>query len=183
MARGWGKEEDFEDDPEDGSSRFRAPPEKSSPYITPEGYSRLKAEYDHLWNERRPEVVRALTAAAAEGDRSENAEYHYRKKELREIDRRVRYLQTRLPDLKVAEQKPANPDRVYFGAVVELSDDQGETKIYRVVGPDETDAAQGRISIDSPLARALLNHEVGDVVLVRLPNRATEFEIMAVSYP
>ncbi|TDU30758.1 transcription elongation factor GreB [Panacagrimonas perspica] len=182
MARGWGKEEDFED-AEDGSERFREAPAKASPYVTTEGYARLKAEYEELWSVRRPETVRALTAAAAEGDRSENAEYQYRKKELREIDRRVRYLQKRIPDLKVAGQKPARPERVYFGAVVELAPEQGDPKTYRIVGPDETDATQGRISIDSPLARALLNHEVGDVVLAKLPGGAIEFEILSVGYP
>ena len=181
MARGWGKEEDF-DDAEDGSERFRAAPAKASPYVTVEGYARLKAEYEELWSVRRPETVRALTAAAAEGDRSENAEYQYRKKELREIDRRVRYLQKRIPDLKVAGQKPAQPERVYFGAQVELAGEDGESRCYRIVGPDETDATQGRISIDSPLARALLNHAVGDVVLARLPGGATEFEILKVEY-
>lgn len=183
MARGWGKEEDFEGDAEDGSARFRTPGSKPSPYVTEEGYARLKAEYDQLWSVRRPEVVRALAAAAAEGDRSENAEYQYRKKELREIDRRVRYLQVRLPDLKVVAQKPARLDRIYFGAVVDLADEGGEEKTYRIVGPDETDAAQGRISIDSPLARALLNHEVGAVVAVRLPAGAKEFEILSIRYP
>lgn len=182
MARGWGKEEDF-DDPEDGSERFREAPARPSPYVTPEGYARLKAEYEQLWSVRRPEVVKALTAAAAEGDRSENAEYQYRKKELREIDRRVRYLQRRIPELKVAGARPASPERVYFGAEVELAGPDGEARRYRIVGPDETDAAQGRISIDSPLARALLSHEVGDVVLAKLPGGASEFEITSVAYP
>lgn len=181
MARGWGREEDFED-AEDGSERFREAPAKASPYVTVEGYARLKAEYEELWSVRRPETVRALTAAAAEGDRSENAEYQYRKKELREIDRRVRYLQKRIPELKVAGQKPAQPDRVYFGALVELAAEDGDPKRYRIVGPDETDATQGRISVDSPLARALLNHEVGDVVLARLPGGEVEYEILSVRY-
>lgn len=181
MARGWGKEEDFTDS-EDGSERFRVAPARASPYITAEGYARLKAEYEQLWSGRRPEVVRALAAAAAEGDRSENAEYQYRKKELREIDRRVRYLQVRLPELKVAGQKPAQPERVYFGAWVELADEAGQTRTYRIVGPDETDAAQGRISVDSPLARALLNREVGEVVNARLPGGETEFELLSVRY-
>lgn len=181
MARGWGKEEDF-DDAEDGSERFRMPGARPSPYITAEGYARLKAEYDELWSGRRPEVVRALAAAAAEGDRSENAEYQYRKKELREIDRRVRYLQVRVPDLKVAGQTPGNPDRVYFGAWVEMTDAAGQTRTYRIVGPDETDAGQGRISIDSPLARALLNREVGEVVTAKLPGGEAEFEIVSVRY-
>lgn len=183
MARGWGKEGDFEADAEDGSERFRVPPRKPSPYVTPEGYARLKDEYEQLWSVRRPEVVRALAAAAAEGDRSENAEYQYRKKELREIDRRVRYLQMRIPDLKVAGQKPAEPGRVYFGAEVEVAGPDGDEKRFRIVGPDETDAAQGRISIDSPLARALLNHEAGDVVLARLPAGPAEYEILSVRYP
>ena len=98
-------------------------------------------------------------------------------------DRRVRYLQTRIPDLKVAGQKPADPGRVYFGAEVEVAGPDGEEKRFRIVGPDETDAAQGRISIDSPLARALLNHEVGDVVLARLPAGPAEYEILSVRYP
>lgn len=183
MARGWGREEDFTDDAEDGSERFRVAPARASPYVTPEGYARLKDEYEQLWSQRRPEVVRALTAAAAEGDRSENAEYQYRKKELREIDRRVRYLQKRIPELKVADQKPAHPERVYFGAEIGLAGPDGEEKTYRIVGPDETDAAQGRISVDSPLARALLNHEVGDAVLARLPGGDTEYEILTVRYP
>jgi transcription elongation factor GreB len=181
LARGWGKEDDF-DDPEDGSVRYRPPGEASSPYITPEGYDRLKAEYEQLWSVRRPEVVRALAAAAAEGDRSENAEYQYRKKELREIDRRVRYLQTRIPILKVASQAPAEPSKVFFGASVTLADHAGEEKTWRIVGPDETDAAHGRISVDSPMARALLRREEGETVRVVLPGGEAEFEIVEVRY-
>lgn len=181
MARGWGKEEDYQD-AEDGSERFRLPGASSSAYITAEGYAVLKAEYEQLWSGRRPEVVRALTAAAAEGDRSENAEYQYRKKELREIDRRVRYLQTRLPMLKVAGHAPSDRKRVYFGAWVEIATEDGASRTYRIVGPDETDATQGRISIDSPLARALLHREVGEVVVARLPAGETEFELMSVRY-
>jgi transcription elongation factor GreB len=181
MARGWGSEEDFQD-AEDGSERLREAPVRASPYITTEGYARLKAEYEDLWSVRRPEVVRALTAAAAEGDRSENAEYQYRKKELRELDRRVRYLQKRIPELKVAGARPAHPERVYFGADIECAGPDGQTRRYRIVGPDETDAAQGLISVDSPMARALLNHEAGDVVLARLPGGDTEVEILAVEY-
>lgn len=152
-------------------------------HITRAGYDKLKAEYDHLWRERRPEVVRALAAAAAEGDRSENAEYIYRKKELREIDRRVGYLQRRLPDLKIVESRPTDISRIYFGAVVELVDDEGEERIYRIVGGDETDAATGAISIDSPLAKALLKKQEGEVVRVQLPGGEVELEIVAVRYP
>jgi transcription elongation factor GreB len=154
----------------------------SSAYITPEGYSRLKAEYDQLWSIRRPEVVRALAAAAAEGDRSENAEYIYRKKELREIDRRVRYLQKRLPALKVANQLPADRSRVFFGARVVVEDEQGARRSYRIVGPDETDAKIGDISVDSPLARALLKKEEGETVSAHLPGGEQEVTIVAVSY-
>lgn len=165
-------------------SRWRPPnPEIASVHITRAGYDKLKAEYDHLWRERRPEVVRALAAAAAEGDRSENAEYIYRKKELREIDRRVGYLQRRLPDLKIVESRPTDTSRIYFGAVVELVDDEGEERIYRIVGGDETDAATGAISIDSPLAKALLKKQEGEVVRVQLPGGEVELEIVAVRYP
>lgn len=178
MARGWGREEDFSPDREES----RPAPTHRSAYITAEGYTGLKAEYDQLWTVRRPEVVRALAAAAAEGDRSENAEYIYRKKELREIDRRVHYLQKRLPELKVVTTKPSDATQVFFGAWVEMTDESGETKTYRIVGPDETDAAQGRISVDSPLARALLKRKPGDVVTARLPGGETEFEILSVRY-
>lgn len=178
MAKGWGKESDFNSDDEDTP----AAPLKSSPYITAEGYTRLKVEYDQLWNVRRPEVVRALSAAAAEGDRSENAEYIYRKKELREIDRRVRYLQKRLPELKVVSTKPTDASRVFFGATVTVSDDAGVEKTYRIVGADETDASCGMISVDSPLARALLKKSEGEQALALLPGGEKEFEILAVNY-
>lgn len=163
-------------------SRWRAPAEKSSPYVTREGYERLKREYAQLWNVRRLEVVRALAAAAAEGDRSENAEYIYRKKELREIDRRVRYLQQRIPALKVVSELPADRSRVFFGAVIEVEDASGERKTYRIVGPDEADAARGQISLDSPLARVLLKKQAGEIVVAPLPGGGQELEIVAVRY-
>ena len=181
MARGWGKE-DSPSDLEAHVARFKPTGPKSSPYITREGYDRLKAEYHELFSVRRPEVVRALSAAAAEGDRSENAEYIYRKKELREIDRRVRYLQKRIPDLKVVDHTPADAKRVFFGARVTIADEKGDEKAYRIVGPDETDAAKGLISVDSPLARALLKHAEGEVVTAQLPGGAAEIEIVAVRY-
>jgi transcription elongation factor GreB len=180
VARGWGRE-DAPTDLEAHVSRYRPPQPRSSPYITAEGYARLKAEYHELFNVRRPEVVRALSAAAAEGDRSENAEYIYRKKELREIDRRVRYLQKRIPDLKVVDTKPAEAARVFFGAWVRIDDGQG-ARTYRIVGPDETDAGRGLISVDSPLARALLKRQEGEVVTAQLPGGEAEVEILAVSY-
>lgn len=163
-------------------SRWRPPQEKSSPYITADGHARLKAEFEQLWRRRRPEVVKALAAAAAEGDRSENAEYQYRKKELREIDARLKYLTTRLEEVKIVAPARIDDGRVYFGAWVELIDGIGGQRRYRIVGADEIDAGQGWISLDAPVARALLGKAEGDVVRVRLPAGEVELEITAVRY-
>ena len=163
--------------------RWRPPQEKGTALVTPEGHARLKAELDDLWRVRRPVVVRALAAAAAEGDRSENAEYTYRKKQLGEIDRRVRYLSKRLQELRVVDTAPSDPGAVYFGAVIEVEDtDSGECATYRIVGPDETDAARGWISIDSPLARALLKKRVDDEVDVELPGGRRRYAIASIDY-
>ena len=162
-------------------SRYRPPAPRKSPYITPQGMQRLQAEQKAIWLRRR-EVVVALSAAAAEGDRSENAEYIYRKKELREIDRRIRYLQKRLPDLKVVDQKPANDDRVFFGATIHLEDENESTQAYRIVGPDEFDREAHFISIDSPLARALLKRELGEEVKVQVPGGKHDYLITKISY-
>lgn len=164
-------------------SRWRPPSPSSTAIITREGFEKLKAELDHLWHTLRPEVVKALAAAAAEGDRSENAEYTYRKKQLGEIDRRVRYLSKRIPSLKVAEGAPADRDAVFFGASIELENvDSGESVLYRIVGPDETNARLGWISIDSPLARAALKKRVDDEFAAELPGGRTHFVIVGVSY-
>ncbi len=141
-----------------------------------------KPSTDQLWSVRRPEVVRALSAAAAEGDRSENAEYIYRKKELREIDRRVRYLQQRIPKLNVVGQLPADRSRVFFGATVEVEDASGARHAYRIVGPDEANAAAGDISIDSPLARAALKKQEGENFTASLPGGEQELTILSVTY-
>lgn len=165
-------------------SRWRPPQPKSTALITPEGHARLKAEMDELWRVRRPEVVRALSEAAAEGDRSENAEYTYRKKQLGEIDRRVRYLSKRLENLRVVDTVPSDPEAVFFGATVALEHvETGEISRYRIVGPDETDAERGWISIDSPMARALLKKRVDDEFEVELPGGRHGFAIVAVGYP
>ena len=164
-------------------SRWRPPPEKSTAIITRAGYERLREEFNELWKVRRPEVVKALSEAAAEGDRSENAEYIYRKKQLGEIDRRVRYLGKRLESLKVAEDKPSDPTAIYFGARFELENaDSGELVRYRIVGPDETDAGQGWISVDSPLARAVLRKRIDDEFEVELPLGKSSFVVVSVSY-
>ena len=164
--------------------RWRPPGEHSTALITREGFERMKAELDDLWRVKRPEIVRALSAAAAEGDRSENAEYIYRKKQLGELDRRVRYLSKRVPSLKVVEAAPTDRDAVFFGASVELEDaGTGESLRYRLVGPDETDPTRGDISIDSPVARALLKKRVDDEVEVQLPSGPRRVVIVDVTYP
>ena len=164
-------------------SRWRPPSPSSTAIITRDGFEKLKTELDHLWHTLRPEVVKALAAAAAEGDRSENAEYTYRKKQLGEIDRRVRYLSKRIPSLKVAEGAPADRGVVFFGASIELENaDSGETLRYRIVGPDETDARLGWISIDSPMARAVLKKRVDDEFEAELPGGRTRFIIIEVTY-
>ncbi len=155
--------------------------EKSSPYITPRGYLRLQQELNALWLRRR-DVTMHLAAAAAEGDRSENAEYIYRKKELREIDRRIRYLQKRLPQLKVVHDMPANREQVFFGARVTLENDQGETMIYRIVGADEYDQDKGHISVDSPLAKALLKKKLDEEVRVETPKGHSRYLLVAIAY-
>ena len=138
-------------------------------YITAQGFERLNNEMVFLWKKKRPEIVRALADAAAEGDRSENAEYIYRKKELRETDRRIRYLERHLKDIKVVRDKPADQSKIYFGAKVELEDLEGELKTYRIVGGIEAGHTPGEISMFSPVAKALLGKQVDDEVVVHLP--------------
>lgn len=162
-------------------SRYRPPQPKASPYITREGYEALQQEEKTLW-QRRKQVTLALSAAAAEGDRSENAEYIYRKKELREIDRRIHYLQKRLPDLKIVDSIPDNPRQVFFGAWITLQDEQDEEHTYRIVGPDEFDTRKEYISMDSPMARALIKKEIEDEVVVQTPKGAIHYWIIDVRY-
>lgn len=162
-------------------SRYRAPSGPSTAIISEPGYNNLKNEEKALWVKRR-EVTTALSAAAAEGDRSENAEYIYRKKELREIDRRVRYLQKRLAVVKVVREQPGDPSKVFFGATVELEDEQGVRSSVRIVGPDEIDPSQSYISIDSLMARALLKSSVGDEIAVEAPKGKTLYTIESIEY-
>ena len=163
-------------------SRYRPPRKPGSPYITQAGRDRLKEEFDYLWREKRPQVTQAVSEAAAQGDRSENAEYIYGKKQLREIDSRIRFLTKRLEVLQVVERLPSDQSAVYFGAWVELENVEGELSCYRIVGADEYDMAPNYISIDSPMARALLKKRAGDVVSVKGPSSAVEFEIITVRY-
>jgi len=160
--------------------RWRPPAPASSPYITPAGFASLQKELEEIWLRRR-DVVKALAAAAAEGDRSENAEYIYRKKELGGLDRRIRYLQKRLPALNVVRDQP-DGGAVYFGAYVEVCNESGDTTMYRIVGPDETDAKTSAISMDSPLAKALHKKCVDDEVDVVIGDTKTTLAILSIRY-
>jgi len=160
--------------------RWRAPAPESSPYITPAGFAALQRELDDIWLRRR-DVVKALAEAAAEGDRSENAEYIYRKKELGGLDRRIRYLQKRLPALNVVREHPKG-DAIYFGAIVELRDNTGAIHSYKIVGPDETDARKSAISMDSPLAKALLAKRVDDEVVLDTEDKRVVMNVISIRY-
>jgi len=154
---------------------------KSSPYITDNGMKVLNKELEQLWVRRR-HVVQALSAAAAEGDRSENAEYIYRKKELRGLDRRIRYLQKRMPDLQVVSHSPDNEGKIYFAAWVTLETEQGDEVEYRIVGPDEIDHQKGNISVDSPMGKALLAKQVDDEVKITVQGNSKTFYIVTIRY-
>jgi len=160
--------------------RWRAPAPESSPYITPAGFTALQRELEDIWRRRR-DVVKALAEAAAEGDRSENAEYIYRKKELGGLDWRIRYLQKRLPVLNVVREHPKG-DAIYFGAIVELRDDTGATHSYKIVGPDETDARKSAISMDSPLAKVLLAKRVDDEVVLDTSDKSVVMSVISIRY-
>ena len=162
--------------------RYRPPTPQGSKYITPEGAAELKRELDHLWRVKRPEVTRAVAEAAAQGDRSENAEYIYGKKQLAEIDRRVRFLRKRLDGMRIVADQPASADRIYFGAWFEVRDEHGATMTYRVVGPDEASAAPEYLSMDAPLGRAVMGKSLHDVVEVRTPEGARKLEITVIRY-
>src|SRR5262245_2978920 len=162
--------------------RYRPPQKAGSKFVTPAGAQKLREELDFLWRKKRPEVTRAVQEAAAQGDRSENAEYIYGKKQLREIDSRVRFLRKRLEGMTVVDKPPSDPSRVYFGAWVKLEDDGGAAAEYRIVGPDEFDPAKNWISMDSPLARALMRKAVDDEVAVEMPNARKSYVVVAIRY-
>jgi transcription elongation factor GreB len=166
-------------------SRYRPPTPPGSKYITPEGAKRLRDELDGLWHDERPRVTAAVAEAAAQGDRSENAEYTYGKKRLHEIDRRVRFLRKRLEGMTIVDPLAAlgrrDPERIYFGAWVQIVGDRAP-RWHRLVGPDEFDMAEDYISMDSPLGRSLLGKRRGDAVSVALPGGATTFTVAAVGY-
>ena len=163
-------------------TRYRKSEPPGSKFATPEGARRLREELDRLWRVERPQVTKAVQEAAAQGDRSENAEYIYGKKQLREIDRRVRFLRKRLDGLVVVARPPDDRDRVYFGAWVRLEDESGEETELRIVGPDEIDPARRHVSMDSPLARALMRRRVDDEFSVEIPGGRRTYVVTAIRY-
>jgi transcription elongation factor GreB len=162
--------------------RYRPPRPAGSPYITPEGEAALRTELHELWKVERPEVTKAVSAAAANGDRSENGDYIYGKKRLREIDSRVRFLRKRLDALQVVEGPLGDRSKAWFGAWVTLEDEAGEEQVWRIVGPDEFDVSQGKISCDSPLGRALLGKEIDAEVRLETPAGHTTWVLTGVTY-
>jgi transcription elongation factor GreB len=154
-----------------------------SKYITPAGAARLRAELEQLWRHERPLVTAQVAAAAAQGDRSENAEYIYGKRRLREIDRRVRFLRSRLDQMKIVDRPPSDRDRIFFGARVTLETESGERLRYRIVGPDELDMGADHISMDAPLGRALLGKALEAQIELTLVAGLRRYTILAIEYP
>ncbi|HXW10935.1 MAG TPA: transcription elongation factor GreB [Steroidobacteraceae bacterium] len=163
-------------------TRYRTPQAPGSRYSTPEGARRLRDELDQLWRVQRPQVTRAVQEAAAQGDRSENAEYTYGKRQLREIDRRVRFLRKRLEGMVVVSRPPDDRSRVFFGAWVTVEDECGERQSLRIVGPDELDPARRYVSMDAPLARALMGKRVDDEVTIDVPGGRKGYVVVEIRY-
>ncbi len=181
MSKAFTKEDDL--GPDDGDEEPPEPAQPSGPqYITPEGFKRLSDEMDKLWRVERPRVTHEVEAAAALGDRSENAEYIYGKRRLREIDRRLRFLKKRLERVTVVSERPDDPMRVFFGAFVTLRDEDDKETTYRLIGADEIDLEKRWISLESPIGKALIGKRVGDVVTVRRPKGEVDLEIVSVRF-
>ena len=162
--------------------RYRPPRASGSPYITPEGEAALRAELHALWKVERPEVTKAVSAAAANGDRSENGDYIYGKKRLREIDSRVRFLRKRLDALTVVREPLGERNKIWFGAWVTIEDEAGEEQRWRIVGPDEFEVSEGRISCDSPLGRALLGKPIDAEVAIQTPEGVMHWSVTKIEY-
>ena len=162
--------------------RYRPPRRRGSNYITPEGERALREELHRLWKVERPQVTSAVHEAAKNGDRSENGDYIYGKRRLREIDSRVRFLNKRLDELQVVDRPPGDRDKIYFGARVTLEDDAGDEFQWRIVGPDEFDLANGKLSMDSPMARSLLGKGLDDEIVVRSPSGERIYYVTAIRY-
>jgi transcription elongation factor GreB len=162
--------------------RYRPPRQRGSRYITPEGEAALRAELHQLWKIERPQVTHVVHEAAKNGDRSENGDYIYGKRRLREIDSRVRFLNKRLDELEVVKRAPDDPSKIRFGAWVTLEDEQGEERRWRIVGPDEFDLGAGKLSMDSPMARALLGKSLDDEIVVHSPTGQHVYYVTAIGY-
>ena len=162
--------------------RYRPPRQRGSKYITPEGEQLLRDELHQLWKVERPVVTNAVHEAAKNGDRSENGDYIYGKRRLREIDSRVRFLNKRLDELEIVQRPPDNTEKIFFGAWVTLEDEAGEEKRWRIVGPDEFDLGAGKLSMDSPMARSLLGKGLDDEIVVRSPSGEQVYYVTVISY-
>jgi transcription elongation factor GreB len=162
--------------------RYRPPRRRGSRYITPEGEQALREELHQLWKVERPQVTSAVSEAAKNGDRSENGDYIYGKRRLREIDSRVRFLNKRLDELEVVDRAPDDTGRIFFGAWVTLEDEAGEERCWRIVGPDEFDLAEGKLSMDSPMARSLLGKSLDDEVVVSTPSGEQHYYVTDIRY-
>ena len=164
-------------------SRYRPPRPKSSPYITPEGAANIRSEIRQLWKVERPEITQVVHEAAKNGDRSENGDYIYGKRRLREIDSRVRFLTKRLEEVKIIEDKPRDPSKVFFSAWVTIMDQSDKTsEHYRLVGPDEIEASKNLVSVDSPMSQALLGKSIGEEIVVKTPSGERYLKITDIKY-
>lgn len=162
--------------------RYRPPRQRGSRYITPEGEQALREEVHQLWKVERPKVTDAVHEAAKNGDRSENGDYIYGKRRLREIDSRVRFLNKRLDELEVVDRAPSNTNKVFFGAWVSLEDEAGDEQRWRIVGPDEFDLNSRKLSMDSPMAKALLGKQLDDEVVVATPSGDQMYYVTGITY-
>ncbi|MCS6995903.1 MAG: transcription elongation factor GreB [Casimicrobiaceae bacterium] len=182
MSKAFTREEDLAAELDEEEARLPPLPSGTKNYMTPGGYARLKAELVHLTQVERPEVTRVVAWAAGNGDRSENGDYLYGKRRLREIDRRIRYLIKRLDEAEIVDPASRDTDQIFFGATVELADARGQSKTISIVGIDEVDPERGYVSWLSPIARALIKHREGDTVRVPTPSGVEEYEVLAVRY-
>lgn len=182
MSKAFTKEDDGSDDRDDGPEPSDLTPQGVKNYITPAGAEKLRTELKDFLYTKRPEIVNVVAWAASNGDRSENADYIYGKRRLREIDRRIRFLTKRLESAEIVDPTQQKSDKVVFGATVKIADEEGNERTYRIVGIDETDGKRGKISWISPMAKALLQHKVGDTVTVRTPKGEEDLEILEISF-
>ncbi|MFN7131389.1 MAG: transcription elongation factor GreB [Myxococcales bacterium] len=183
MSKAFTKEDDGMQDLDlDGEEELEEEKPRGARYITRAGFQKLQAELEHLWKVERPKVTAEVSAAAALGDRSENAEYIYGKKKLREIDRRMRFLSKRLDSLTVVEPTKEQQGKVFFGAWVTIEDEDGVEATYQIVGADEFDIKARKISVESPMAKALIGKKVGDAAVVQRPKGETEVTIVKIRY-